>query len=109
MKQLGQSILRLEVVIALPRPMHINGRVLAATVAESITIPAGAHYVLLAGNVDFWVSFRTTATVLAADTNAGDSMLFVPGGTKELRMLEGAETLSVVSSYACLVTAEFFE
>ena len=96
-------------LFALPRPSSVNGRVLAATVAESIAVPAGARFVILCGNVDFWVDFEKTAVVLAADTDVEAAPILIPGGSKELRMLERATTMSVVSTYACLVTAEFYK
>jgi len=92
-------------LIGLNRPTYINARVLAATVAEAFTVPAGAKYVLLAANADFYADFGTTAVTPAADITDGTSPVFNPS----LRMLEGCTSISVVSPTVCIVTAEFYK
>jgi hypothetical protein len=93
---------------ALTKEPYILARVLDATVAESITVPSWARYVLLAGTVDFWADFRTTAVTPAADIENGLSPILIPGGIKELREIDGVATISIVSAYTCIATAEFY-
>ena len=93
---------------AIPKHSYVLARVLAATVAESVAVPAGAKRVLLAGTVDFWFNQTTTAAVPAADVTDGTAPVFVPAGNKELREVGTGTTISLVSAYAAIVTAEFF-
>lgn len=93
-------------VVGINRPTYTNTRVLAATVAEAIAVPAGATIVMLNGNVEFWANFVTTAAVPAADVTDGSSPVLV--NYPMLITIEGATSISVVSSYTCLVTASFY-
>jgi D-arabinose 1-dehydrogenase-like Zn-dependent alcohol dehydrogenase len=95
----GQGLIGLNVA------RYVNARVLAASTAESLAVPAGARYVLLTANADFWADFTTTAAIPATDITDGSSPLLNPS----LRALEGTTTISVISATVCIVTAEFYK
>lgn len=93
--------------IFLNAPDHINNQVLAvAGTAETITIPAGADYVLLAGTADFFARWDGgTAAVPAADVADGTGSELNPVG----RHIRG-KTISVVSATAgAIITASFWK
>lgn len=82
----------------------VDARVLAAGVAESHTVPAGAMRVLFSGTADFYVKFNGTAAVPAADVTNGTGSILNP----TLRGLSGVGTIGVISPVACVVTMEFY-
>lgn len=82
-------------------------RVLAASTAESFSIPAGAKFVSFACTVtNFWATFDgTTAAVPAADITNGSAPELNPG----MRQLtEGQTTISVIAAEDCIVNALFW-
>ena len=103
MKTLNQTIAN----IAFDKNPFIISRVLGASTAETINVPESARYVILAPTVDSWVDVRATAVVPAADIDNGNSPIFIPGGYKEVREIDGVKTISVISSFAGIFTAEF--
>jgi len=94
-------------VFGINRPMYTNTMVLAANTAESITVPAGAQFVILNGNVDYWADFVTTAAIPAADVTDGSSPVLI--NAINVFSLEGATTISVISASTCLATASFYK
>jgi hypothetical protein len=91
-------------MIGFARATYVNARALAASTAESFTVPAGAQYVNFAATANFYANFTTTATV-PGDVTDGSASVLNPG----LRSIEGATTISVISPVACAITAEFFK
>lgn len=92
-------------------PDHVDARVLAATTAESHTIPAGAKYVRLTGTVAFYMKFGGTAAIPASDiTNGSSSILVSPTCCPATYQIpEGVTTIGLIASAICVITMEFFE
>jgi hypothetical protein len=88
-----------------PIPSVVNANSLAASVAESITVPTGARYVLFSCTANFYINCYTTATV-PGDTTDGTASDLNPAGY-QLTPNE-AVTLSVISPSACVITASFY-
>ncbi len=88
---------------------YISARLLAASTAESITIPANAKYVRLAGTDNFYYSFSGAATV-PGDTDDGSACeLIKQQGSAEWRVIPpGATAISVISAGTPIVTASFY-
>lgn len=95
--------------VALSKDAFVVSRVLAASTAETITVPPQARYALFSGDVDCWIDRNTTAVVPAADIENGMSPIFLPGGFKELREIDGIKTISVIATIAGIITVEFFK
>jgi hypothetical protein len=91
-----------------PRPIsqYVLARSLAASVAESMTPPADARYVIFSCNADFYVNNYTTATV-PGDVTDGTASEMNPSGY-ELNPAE-LPTISVISASACIITAAFYK
>lgn len=87
----------------IPTPDSVNGVVLAAGVAESITIPSGAKYVIFSSTADFYANYSTTAAVITDTTDGTGSEL-----NPVARTLGAADTISVISEGACNITASFY-
>lgn len=78
-------------------------RSLAAGVAESITVPSGAKYVVFSATADFYANYTTTATV-PGDVTDGTASELNPTG----RIIQGVTTISVISADTCIITAAFY-
>lgn len=90
---------------ALRAPAYIQARVLAAAVAESITVPTNAAFVVFSANCDFYVSYDSDAAVVpGADVDDGTSNELNP----HVRYIGGLTTLSVISPTTCVLTAAFY-
>lgn len=83
-----------------PLALYNDARVLAAGVAESVTVPAGASYAFFAGTADFYVRIGGTAAVPAADVTDGTAPTLNPTA----RAVTPGDTLSIVSAATCIVT-----
>jgi hypothetical protein len=87
--------------------------VLADGVAETMLVPAGARFVRLAGTKDFYAAFGSTgvsATIASSDASAGNGTELLTYAKGEHWRFLGSEVaaISVISSSAQTVTAEFF-
>lgn len=95
---------------ALNQPDYVNTRVLAASTAESFTVPSGAdgshaRFVSFSSTCDFFANFKTTATVPSTDVTDGTGSELNP----LIRYLDvSTTTISVISGSTCTVTASFF-
>lgn len=90
---------------ALRAPGYIQARVLAASTAESITVPTNATFVAFSATCNFYVSYDAdTAVVPGADVNDGTSNELNPA----VRYIAGLTTLSVISPTTCVLTAAFY-
>lgn len=87
----------------LPPSDSVMARALAANTAESITIPADAKYVVLAGTVDFYARYGATAAV-PTDTTDGTASELNP----TMRYIKGKTYISVIAAADCIVTAAFY-
>lgn len=89
-------------------PAYVSARAVAANTAESITVPANATKVRLAGNVDFYYSMSATA-VVPVDTDDGTSNeLIKQQGNAEWRTCQGVAAISVISAANGIITASFY-
>ena len=82
-------------------PNYVNVNAMpAASSAASIPIPAGAQYLRLAGNVDFYVKFGSTGVSTLASTD-GSGSEFVPRDAPLLRSIgstQGTTAISITST-----------
>lgn len=90
-------------------PGYCSSRLLAATTAESITIPAGAQFVRIAATADIFYSF-TGAAAVPADVDDGSAceLLKVQSNAEWRKIPAGATALSVISPGTPTVTASFY-
>ena len=82
---------------------YIDARVLAATVAEVITVPAGATFVMFSGTADFYVRFNAAATIPSGDVTDGTASELNP----QTRVIYGP-TIGIISPVICIVTLAFY-
>lgn len=94
-----------------PSADGVNALSLAANVAETLTIPAGAHLVKINGTADFYLKANAVATV-PGDTVDGTAAELVKynGGTDTWRTLSGVTSLSLITPVVggAVVTASFY-
>lgn len=93
----------------LPAPDTVNAVSLSASVAESITIPSGAKYVIFSATADFYANYSTTATV-PGDTTDGSASELNPTGRRLTGegMNPAVTAISVISADTCIITASFY-
>lgn len=65
-----------------PACTYVNNLVLAASTAESLTVPSDALGVILNYTTDTWVKVGGTATVPAADITDGTGMQLSPSAMR---------------------------
>lgn len=92
-----------ENLYALPAAGYVLSRALAANVAESFTVPAGARFVVFSATGDFYANYATTATVPANVTDGTAAEL-----NPSVRAIKGVTTISVISAATPTVTASFY-
>ena len=90
-------------ILIVPFSNYVLAKSLAASVAESFTVPAGAAYVVFSANGDFYAKVGGTATVPGDVTDGTASEL-----NPTARACSPASTISVISPYATVVTAAFY-
>lgn len=92
----------------------VLARALAASTAESITVPGSgataARYVCISANADIYVSFSTTATVPGDTTDGTASVLLSVYKGEHWFYCSGVTTISVITAAAggAIVTASFY-
>ena len=89
---------------SIPTPDSVNGVVLAADTAESITVPADAKFGIFSATADFYASYTGTAVVIT-DTTDGTGHELNPVA----RSLGAGDTISVISGEACNITVSFYK
>lgn len=82
---------------------YVLSRSLAASTAESITVPTGGRYALFSATGDFYANYTTTATVPGDVTNGQASEL-----NPSMRFVQGVTTISVIAPADCVVTVSFW-
>lgn len=87
----------------------VQSKALAASVAESFTVPADALYVAFSCTANFYANYATTATV-PGDVTDGTASELNPS-IRKLRTQAGAaiQSISVISPDACVITASFYK
>lgn len=108
MKQLKQMVDAdgLSVNAYLPSDTVYN-EVLTASTALGVSVPTGAHYVIIGTDSDLWVNLAGTAAIPTASTTAGS--VRVPANTQRVFYIESTVTsISLISASAAKVTLEFY-
>ena len=90
--------------LSIPVSTDINGALLAANIAESITIPSGSRFALFNATADFYARYNGTAAVISDITNGAGSEL-----NPTLRTLVSGDTISVISGETCYITVAFYD
>ena len=80
--------------------------VLAATVAEDMTIPTGAVAVRLISDTDLWYNLTTTAVVPSDDSSL--ATLLPAGGERWINISPAITAISLISSGAAKVCGNFW-
>lgn len=91
-------------VLSPPAPSYINGVLLAANVAESITVPTGAKFAMFNATADFYARYTGTAAVISDTTDGTGSEL-----NPTVRTLAVGDTISVISGETCYLTVAFYD
>lgn len=107
LKQVNSEITNAQAIDA---PTDVYGRLLSAATAESIPVPDGANFVMLAGTDNFYANYTATATV-PTDSTAGDGAELIgvnkPNAWRRLPAGTG-RNISVISAGTPIITACFF-
>ena len=90
--------------LSAPTSTDINGHLLAANIAESVTIPSGAKFALFNATADFYARYTGTAAVISDTTDGTGSEL-----NPTLRTLTDGDTISVISGETCYITVCFYD
>ncbi len=85
-------------------PTYVNANSLAASVAESQTVPTGARWVLFSAACNFYANPTTTATVPGDVTNGSASEL-----NPSSWYVADVATISVIAPTACVITFAFYK
>ena len=93
-----------ESTLSAPTSTDINGALLAANVAESITIPSGSKFAMFNATADFYARYTGTASVISDTTDGSGSEL-----NPTVRTLTGSDTISVISGETCYITVCFYD
>lgn len=88
------------------RSTWVDARVLGIATAEVHTVPTGANFVRMSGNLDFYANFGAAAAVPAADVTDGTSSILNPSG---IYPVGDVTTIGLISPAATIVTLEFFK
>lgn len=90
---------------------YVDTFVLAATVAEKVTVPTSCALVFIMGDADFWCNFAvtTTATVPTADITDGTSPVLMQAGMVHGRVVGGIAAFSIVAVGAPKISFEWYK
>lgn len=93
-------------VIGLCPSDYVNAVVLVAGTAQTQAVPAGAKHVMFSSTADFYVNMvgATAATVPGTAVTAGTACVLNP----QLRAVDGATVIGIVSPSAAVVTMEYY-
>lgn len=83
---------------------YIYTNVLAANVAEVVTVPTGAKFFVLNATADVWVKVGAAGSVPAGDTTNDTGSELNPGA----RYLDSDTTIGIISESACKVSIMFY-
>jgi len=93
-------------LVGYARPRYTNS--LAFTTVKTVTVPAGAKYVIMTGTLNFYVNFVDAASV-PGDVTDGSASILIGGGQRTCFALDGVEVLTCVCASATIATFEFFK
>lgn len=88
----------------LPAPDHVDARVLGVESPVSVTVPAGARYVIFSASATFYVRWTGTAATPVGAVSDGSASEMNPGA----RSLDGVSSFSVVAPAGAIVTMAFY-
>lgn len=83
---------------------YVDARVLAAGVAETVTVPAACNFMVFSGTAAFYVRTGGTAAVPVADVADGTGAMLNPTA----RRVTPAATFSIVAPATTIVTLECY-
>lgn len=92
---------------AIHLPRYVDARVLAASTAETVTIPSDVDFIVFSGNValaDYYVKIGGTAAVPSGDVTDGSSAFANPG----YAIVERGGSFSVISPTGGVLTMAMF-
>jgi len=84
---------------------YIYTNLLAANVAEVVTVPTGAKFFIINATSDIWVKVGSAATVPAGDTTNDSGSELNPGA----RYLGTSTTIGIISESAAKVCIMFYK
>lgn len=99
------DIVRGEQAYAIRPATCVLAKSLAASTAESITVPTGARFALFSATADFYANYTTTATV-PGDTAISDAT--ASELNPAMRFISGVTTISVIAPVATVLTIAFW-
>lgn len=83
---------------------YVDTKVLAATVAKVITVPAAAYKVLFSCTGNFYARHNAAAAIAAVDVSNGSASVLNPSGW----VVAPTDTIGVIAPADCVLTLEFF-
>lgn len=89
-----------------PIGTYVSNRTLAAGVAETVTVPAGATSVIVSGDATMWARIGGTAAVPTGDVTDGTGSVCLQ--TWAYRACTPGGTISVVAGATAHVSFEWF-
>ena len=90
-------------LVSRPPSDTVNALALSASSAESMTVPAGAKFVIFSKTADFYAKPNATAAV-GVDTTDGSASELNPASW----MLDGVSTIGVISAATCIISFAFY-
>ena len=91
-------------IFGLNRSSSRYANVLVGEVAEVVTVPTGANYVLFSATGDFWANFGAVAAIPATEVADGTASYLNPG----LMALGGATTIGLISESVSIIQMSFY-
>lgn len=88
---------------ALPLSDYIDAKALAANTNEDITVPAGAHFAIFGGTIDFYAKRGGTAAVPTDIADGTASML-----NPYILAVEPGDIIGLIAGNTCLVTIAYY-
>lgn len=85
-------------------PTYVDAKSLAASTAETVTVPANAKFVVFSGNAPYYVNPHGATAAVPGDVSNGSASELNPAGYE----LRGMATFSVISPSACILTMAFY-
>jgi hypothetical protein len=89
-------------------PKYVNQKTLAASTAESDTVPSGANMVIISATADIYVNCFDTATISGTDVTDGSASELNPSGYI-FSSDANPTSISVISAGACKVTFAYYK
>jgi hypothetical protein len=83
----------------------VDARVLAANVAETVTVPTGCDFMVLAGTAVYYVRNGGTAVIPVADVTDGTAPMLSPAARRTVP----GETFSIIAPATTIVTMECYQ